>query len=70
LFLTAASFIRQLFIFLLYSTHPTLAIGICLRVLYALQLDEDILWLAKKDKMGRALQDLNLKNREHASKKE
>jgi len=46
------------------------AIGIYLRVLYALQLDEDILWLAKEDKMGRALQDLNLKNRERALKKE
>jgi hypothetical protein len=48
---------------------PTVAIGIYLRVLYALQLDEDILWLAKEDKLGKALQDLNLKNRERASKK-
>jgi len=47
-----------------------LAISIFLRVLYALQLDEDILWLAKEDKLGKSLQDLNLKNREHASKKE
>ena len=47
----------------------TVAIGIYLRVLYALQLDEDILWLAKEDKLGKALQDLNLKNRERASKK-
>ena len=37
---------------------PTVAIGIYLRVLYALQLDDDILLLAKKDEMGRALQDL------------
>ena len=29
---------------------PTVAIGIYLRVLYALQLDDDILWLAKEDK--------------------
>ena len=28
---------------------PTVAIGIYLRVLYALQLDYDILWLAKED---------------------
>lgn len=49
---------------------PTVAIGIYLRVLYALQLDEDILWLAKEDKMGKALQDLNMKARERASKKE
>ena len=40
---------------------PTVAIGIYLRVLYALQLDDD---------MGRALQDLALKHRERASKKQ
>ena len=40
---------------------PTVAIGIYLRVLYALQLDDDILWLAKEDKLGKALQDLRLK---------
>ncbi|EXY81097.1 putative transcriptional regulator [Bacteroides fragilis str. 3988 T1] len=49
---------------------PTVAIGIYLRVLYALQLDEDILWIAKEDKLGKSLQDLTLKNRERASKKE
>ncbi|MBZ4652653.1 MAG: putative transcriptional regulator [Proteiniphilum sp.] len=49
---------------------PTVAVGIYLRVLYALQLDEDILWLAKEDKLGKALQDLNLRNRARASKKE
>ena len=49
---------------------PTVAIGIYLRVLYALQLDDDILWLAKEDKMGKALQDLRFKSRERASKKE
>ena len=48
---------------------PTVAIGIYLRVLYALQLDNDILLLAQKDEMGRALQDLVLKHRERASKK-
>ena len=48
---------------------PTVAIGIYLRVLYALQLDEDILLLAQKDEMGRGLQDLRLKQRERASKK-
>lgn len=47
----------------------TVAIGIYLRVLYALQLEEDILWLAKEDKLGKALQDLSLKTRERASKK-
>lgn len=49
---------------------PTVSIGIYLRVLYALQLDEDILLIAKEDKLGKALQDLNLKSRERASKKE
>ena len=43
---------------------PTVAIGIYLRVLYALQLDDDILLLAKEDAMGKALQDLSLKKRE------
>ena len=48
---------------------PTVAIGIYLRVLYALQLDDDILLLAQKDEIGRELQDLRLKQRERASKK-
>lgn len=47
-----------------------MAIGIYLRVLYALQLDDDILLLAKEDAMGKALQDLHLKKRKKASKKE
>ena len=49
---------------------PTVAIGIYLRVLYAIQLDDDILLLAKEDAMGKALHDLSLKKRERASKKE
>ena len=49
---------------------PTVAIGIYLRVLYALQLDDDILSLAKDDELGRALQDMNLPQRERASNKE
>lgn len=48
---------------------PTVAIGIYLRVLYALQLEDDILELAREDTLGKALQDLNLKNRKRASKK-
>ena len=48
---------------------PTVAIGIYLRVLYALQLDDDILFLAKDDELGRALQDMNLSPRKRASKK-
>ena len=49
---------------------PTVSIGIYLRVLYALQLDDDILLLAKDDNLGRALQDMGLKNRQRATKKE
>ena len=49
---------------------PTVSIGIYLRVLYALQLDDDILCLAKDDKLGRVLQDMNLRPRERASKKD
>ena len=48
---------------------PTVAIGIYLRVLYALQLDDDILSLAKDDELGRALQDMNLSPHKRASKK-
>ncbi len=48
---------------------PTVAIGIYLRVLYALQLDDDILLLAKDDLLGRTLQDMNMSHRERASKK-
>jgi len=49
---------------------PTVSMGIYLRVLYALQLEEDILLLAKDDAMGKALQDLRLTPRQRASKKE
>lgn len=49
---------------------PTVSIGIYLRVLYALQLDDDILALARQDEIGRRLQDLALKPRHRASKKE
>ena len=48
---------------------PTVSIGIYLRVLYALQLDDDILLIAQEDKLGRALQDLALKPRKRATKK-
>ena len=47
----------------------TVSIGIYLRVLYALQLDDDILWLAKEDKLGKTVQDLSLMTRKRASKK-
>lgn len=48
---------------------PSVAIGIYLRVLYALQLEDDILSLAREDRLGKALQDLNLKSRKRASAK-
>ena len=48
---------------------PTVASGIYLRVLYALQLDDDILLLAKDDELGRQLQDMALTTRQRASKK-
>lgn len=48
---------------------PTVAIGIYLRVLYALQLEDDILLLAQEDKLGKTLQDLGMKTRSRASKK-
>ena len=49
---------------------PTVSIGIYLRVLYALQLEDDILLIAKDDELGRRLQDRSLINRRRASKKE
>ncbi len=49
---------------------PMVAIGIYLRVLYVLQLDDDIMLLAKEDAVGKAMQDLSLKKRDRASKKE
>lgn len=48
---------------------PTVAIGIYLRVLYALQLEDDILLIAQQDALGRQLQDIALTNRKRASKK-
>ena len=48
---------------------PTVAIGIYLRGLYALQLEDDILFIAKEDKLGKELQDIAMINRERASKK-
>lgn len=47
---------------------PTVAMGIYLRILFALGLDEDILCIAKDDPVGRDLQDIQLKNRSRASK--
>lgn len=57
-------------VFRIEKGAPMVAIGIYLRVLYVLQLDDDILWLVKEDKLGKVLQNLSLKTRERASKKE
>ena len=46
---------------------PTVAIGTYLRILYALQLEDDILLIAKDDIIGRELQDISLINRKRAS---
>lgn len=48
---------------------PTVSMGIYLRILYTLGLDESILCLAKDDEVGRSLQDLDLKHRMRASRK-
>ena len=50
--------------------RPTVSIGIYLRTLYALQMEDDILLIAKDDPLGRLAQDMNLKTRKRASKKE
>lgn len=48
---------------------PTVAMGTYLRILFALGLDESILYLAKDDEVGRALLYLDLKPRRRASKR-
>ncbi len=47
----------------------SVSIGIYARVLFALQLDDDLRLLAQEDKLGRNLQDLSLKHRQRSSKK-
>ena len=47
---------------------PTVAIGTYLRILYALQLEDDIQLIAKDDPLGKQLQDIALL-RKRASKK-
>ncbi len=48
---------------------PTVAIGIYLRVLYALQLDDDILWLAKEDKLGENITGFEFEDKEKELRK-
>ena len=49
---------------------PSVSFGIYARVLYALQLEDDLLHIADEDELGRRLQDLSLTQRRRASKKE
>lgn len=46
----------------------TVSIGAYLRVLFALGLDESILYIAKEDEQGRLLQDAELKHRTRTTK--
>lgn len=48
---------------------PTVSMGIYARVLFALQLEDDLLQLAKDDEMGHMIQDLKIKERKRASKR-
>lgn len=49
--------------------EPSVSLGVMMRVLNALQLEDDILHLAKDDELGRMLQDLGIKNKKRASKR-
>lgn len=52
------------------SGDPAVAMGIYAAVLHALNnLDEDLLLIAKDDKLGRQIQDLNLITRKRASRR-
>lgn len=51
------------------SGKATVSIGIYLRILYALQMEDDILLIAKDDPLGRLAQDMELKQRKRASRK-
>jgi hypothetical protein len=47
----------------------TVSFGTVARVLNALQLESDILSLAKDDELGHMIQDLEIKSRKRASKR-
>lgn len=47
----------------------SVSLGVVIRVLFALQLEDDILHLAEDDKLGHIIQDIELKNRKRATRK-
>jgi len=49
--------------------HPRVSIGAIVNVLFVLGLDNDIVEVAKDDKLGRRLQDANLIVKERAPKR-
>lgn len=49
--------------------QPTVSLGVLLRVLFALQLSDDILLIAKDDKLGHIIQDVEIKNRKRVSRR-
>jgi len=48
--------------------HATVSLGVLARVLQVLQLEDDLLLIAKDDKLGRLVQDLQLIDKKRASK--
>lgn len=51
------------------SGNPAVAMGIYAAVLHALNnMDKDLLLIAKDDKLGRELQDLDIKSRKRATR--
>lgn len=48
--------------------NPAVSIGVLVRVLFALQLSEDILAIAKNDELGHIIQDIEVKNKKRASR--
>ncbi len=47
----------------------TVSVSVLLRVLYALQLGDDILHIAHDDELGHVIQDIEIKNKKRASRK-
>lgn len=56
-------------LWLIEKGTPTVAMGTYLQVMFVLGLEKDLLSMAADDKLGRKLQDANLKVRGRAPKK-